>query len=48
MREPFMLVCHQSKCINVIKRIPLYYFHVCILGFIHVFVYSLIIIAMYA
>jgi len=40
IRMRFMLVFHQSKCINAIKRIPFYCRHVYILGFIHVFVYS--------
>jgi len=31
IRMPFMLVCHQSKCISAIKRILFYYRHVYIL-----------------
>jgi len=34
IRMPYMLVFHQSKCINAINRILSYYFHVYILEFI--------------
>jgi len=41
MRVPFMLAFHQCKCISASKRILFYYFHVCILEFIHVVVCSI-------
>jgi len=42
MRVPFMLVFHQSKCINATKRIFFHYRNVCMLVFFHVLVCSLL------
>jgi len=41
MHMPFLLVFIKVKCVSAFKCILLYYFHVCILEFVYVHVWSL-------